>query len=53
VLLQVWDTGLGIREQEQAKIFDEFYQVPGSRALDPEQRKGLGRGWRSSSGSRC
>ena len=44
VLLQVWDTGLGIREQEQAKIFDEFYQVPGSRALDPEQRKGLGLG---------
>jgi signal transduction histidine kinase len=44
LLLQVWDTGVGIRETEQAKIFDEFYQVPGSLALDPEQRKGLGLG---------
>ena len=44
VLLQVWDTGVGIREQEQLKIFDEFYQVPGGRVVDPEQRKGLGLG---------
>ena len=44
ILLQVWDTGVGIREQEQAKIFDEFYQVPGGRVVDPEQRKGLGLG---------
>ena len=44
VLLQVWDSGVGIREQEQLKIFDEFYQVPGGRVVDPEQRKGLGLG---------
>ena len=44
VLLQVWDTGVGIREPEQKKIFDEFYQVPGGRVVDPEQRKGLGLG---------
>jgi signal transduction histidine kinase len=44
VLLQVWDTGLGIREQEQAKIFEEFYQVPNRPAIAPHQRKGLGLG---------
>ena len=44
LLLQVWDSGVGIREQEQARIFDEFYQVQSGRQLDPEQRKGLGLG---------
>ncbi|MEP7298332.1 MAG: ATP-binding protein [Burkholderiales bacterium] len=44
VLLQVWDSGPGIREAEQAKIFDEFYQVPHTGAVSPEQRKGLGLG---------
>ncbi len=44
VLLQVWDTGLGIREQEQARIFEEFYQVPNTAAVAPHQRKGLGLG---------
>jgi two-component system, sensor histidine kinase len=44
VLLQVWDTGVGIREAEQARIFDEFYQVPHTRRVSPEQRKGLGLG---------
>lgn len=43
-LLQVWDTGVGIGEAEQARVFDEFYQVPGQRRPDPEQRKGLGLG---------
>lgn len=44
MLLQVWDTGVGIREREQARIFEEFYQVPYSEALSPQQRKGLGLG---------
>ena len=44
VLLQVWDSGLGIREDEQAKVFEEFYQVPNTPAVAPHQRKGLGLG---------
>ena len=44
MLLQVWDSGPGIREAEQQKIFDEFYQVPHTGAVSPEQRKGLGLG---------
>ncbi len=43
-LLQVWDTGLGIRPEEQAKIFDEFYQVPNTGVVQAHQRKGLGLG---------
>ena len=42
VLLQVWDTGIGIRESERARIFEEFYQVPNTGVVSPEQRKGLG-----------
>jgi signal transduction histidine kinase len=44
VWLQVWDTGLGIRPEEQARIFEEFYQVPNTPAVAPHQRKGLGLG---------
>ncbi len=44
LLLQVWDTGLGISETEQARIFDEFYQVPNTPKVSPDQRKGLGLG---------
>ena len=45
VLLQVWDTGVGIDEQERARVFEEFYQVPGSARLTTgEQKKGLGLG---------
>jgi len=44
VLLQIWDTGVGIREEERARIFEEFYQVPNTDAVSPEQRKGLGLG---------
>ena len=44
VLVQVWDSGPGIRDTEQLKIFDEFYQVPHTGAVSPEQRKGLGLG---------
>ncbi|WP_280152659.1 ATP-binding protein [Piscinibacter sp. XHJ-5] len=42
LLVQVWDTGVGIPEQELSRIFEEFYQVPGNGA--PQQRKGLGLG---------
>jgi signal transduction histidine kinase/CheY-like chemotaxis protein len=44
MLLQVWDSGMGIREREQEHIFEEFYQVPYSETLTPSQRKGLGLG---------
>ena len=44
LLLQVWDTGVGIREQERVRIFEEFYQVPNSAAVSPDQRRGLGLG---------
>ena len=44
LLLQVWDTGAGIRPAEQSRIFDEFYQVPDDAVLAPHQRKGLGLG---------
>jgi signal transduction histidine kinase/CheY-like chemotaxis protein len=39
--LQVWDTGCGIAVEEQARVFDEFYQV-GNRARDRAQGLGLG-----------
>ncbi|MCM5682549.1 ATP-binding protein [Schlegelella sp. S2-27] len=44
LLLQVWDSGIGIRESEQEKIFEEFYQVQPDQPLPPHQRKGLGLG---------
>jgi two-component system, sensor histidine kinase len=44
VWVQVWDTGLGIRLEEQAKVFEEFYQVPNTPAIAAHQRKGLGLG---------
>jgi signal transduction histidine kinase/CheY-like chemotaxis protein len=45
LVLQVIDTGIGIREHDQERVFEEFYQVPDvAPALDPTQRKGLGLG---------
>ncbi len=45
LLLQVWDTGPGIDEADQQRIFEEFYQLPtNGAALPPEQHKGLGLG---------
>jgi signal transduction histidine kinase/CheY-like chemotaxis protein len=44
LVLQVWDTGVGIKEREQENIFEEFYQVPYNETLSPQQRKGLGLG---------
>lgn len=42
--VQVWDSGIGIAEASLPRIFDEFFQVHGTRALEPHQRKGLGLG---------
>ena len=48
LLLQVWDSGAGISQAQQARVFEEFYQVPkaeqsgGGAAL--HERKGLGLG---------
>ncbi|AKJ27996.1 hybrid sensor histidine kinase/response regulator [Caldimonas brevitalea] len=44
LLLQVWDSGVGIRESEQARVFEEFYQVQPDHPLPANQRKGLGLG---------
>ncbi len=39
VSIEVWDTGIGIPEQEQEKIFSEFYQLN-----NPERDRGKGLG---------
>ncbi|MEI7466102.1 MAG: hybrid sensor histidine kinase/response regulator, partial [Burkholderiales bacterium] len=44
LLLQVWDTGPGITEDQHALVFEEFYQVPHGPRTEPHQRKGLGLG---------
>jgi CheY-like chemotaxis protein len=44
LLVQVWDTGIGISETSLPRIWDEFFQVHGNRPLEAHQRKGLGLG---------
>ena len=45
LLLQVWDTGVGIREADRERVFDEFVQLHDADASSiPNQRKGLGLG---------
>jgi signal transduction histidine kinase/CheY-like chemotaxis protein len=44
VLLQVWDTGVGIAPAEHSRVFDEFYQVQANAPLGLHQPKGLGLG---------
>ncbi len=39
VLIQVWDTGIGIAKHDMAHIFDEFYQV-----ANPERNREVGLG---------
>jgi two-component system, sensor histidine kinase len=41
VRIEVWDTGVGIAENEHERVFDEFYQAGG---LDRDGKKGLGLG---------
>jgi signal transduction histidine kinase/CheY-like chemotaxis protein len=44
LLLQVWDSGIGIAPAALNRIFDEFYQVQSQRPLQAHHRKGLGLG---------
>ena len=44
LLVQVWDSGIGISELTLPRIFEEFYQVQSSRPLEAHHRKGLGLG---------
>jgi len=44
LLLQVWDSGIGISEDNLPRIFDEFFQAQGARPLQAHLRKGLGLG---------
>ena len=44
LLVQVWDTGIGISEANLPRIFDEFFQAQSNRPLEAHHRKGLGLG---------
>lgn len=44
LLVQVWDTGIGISEASLPRIWDEFFQAQSQRPLEAHQRKGLGLG---------
>jgi signal transduction histidine kinase len=39
--IEVWDTGIGIRQEDQAHVFEEFYQV-GNAERNPANGLGLG-----------
>lgn len=44
LLVQVWDSGIGISDANLPRIFDEFFQAQGNRPLEAHHRKGLGLG---------
>jgi signal transduction histidine kinase/CheY-like chemotaxis protein len=44
LLIQVWDSGIGIPEASLPRIFEEFYQVQHNQPLQAHHRKGLGLG---------
>ena len=44
LLVQVWDTGIGISETSLPRIWEEFYQAQSNRPLEAHHRKGLGLG---------
>ena len=44
LLLQVWDSGIGIAETNREHIFEEFYQVVSPEGLTPPPRRGMGLG---------
>ena len=43
LVLEVWDTGIGIDAEHLARIFDEFYQI-GNRSRERRQSAGMGLG---------
>jgi two-component system, sensor histidine kinase len=44
LLMQVWDSGIGISEVNLPRVFDEFFQAQSNRPLEAHHRKGLGLG---------
>ena len=44
LLVQVWDSGIGIGEASLPRIWEEFFQAQSNRPLEAHQRKGLGLG---------
>jgi len=44
LLLQVWDTGEGLHEQDQQRVFNEPYQWPDSQPEDAPHRQAQGLG---------
>jgi signal transduction histidine kinase/CheY-like chemotaxis protein len=44
LLLQVWDSGIGIAEASLPRVWEEFYQAQSNRPLQAHHRKGLGLG---------
>jgi signal transduction histidine kinase len=44
LLMQVWDSGIGISEAALPRIWEEFFQAQINRPLEAHQRKGLGLG---------
>lgn len=44
VLLQVWDTGIGVPADALPQLFEEFYQAHPGRAVGPGERRGMGLG---------
>ena len=44
LLMQVWDTGIGISAASLPRVFDEFFQAQSNRPLEAHHRKGLGLG---------
>ena len=44
LLLQVWDSGIGISQASLPRIWEEFFQAQSNRPLEAHHRKGLGLG---------
>ena len=44
LLVQVWDSGIGISPANLPRVFDEFFQAQSNRPLLAHHRKGLGLG---------
>jgi signal transduction histidine kinase/CheY-like chemotaxis protein len=44
VLLQVWDSGIGVPPAALPRLFEEFYQAHPGRAVSASERRGMGLG---------